>query len=346
MEIHQRIAHYTSHYRLSDIHLRSGQVASIRVDGEIQSFEEDLVAPETLREFIDFHLAESDLTESFQQEKDADLAIEVDGVRYRANFYMTANGEAVVLRKIESEIPSMEKLGLPPVVNQVAQEKNGLVLVTGPTGSGKSTSLAAMIDQLNRERRSNIITIEDPIEFIHQNQQCIVSQRELGRDTVSFGRALRASLREDPDIILVGEMRDLETIQLALTAAETGHLVFGTLHTNGAPSTINRIIDVFPPSQQDQVRAQLAQTLRMVMTQRLHRRRDGEGRVASFEIMTANNAVKNLIREGKIHQLYSTMQTARAEGMMTMETSIQALVAAGTITPVADLPSAGGVSTF
>lgn len=335
MEIHQRISHYTTQFKLSDIHLRAGQPASIRVDGEIQSFADDRISAQALSQFVDHHLDDAGLLDSFRREKDADLAIVVEAVRYRANFYVTSSGLAVVLRKIESEIPSMEQLGLPSVVSRVSQSKNGLVLVTGPTGSGKSTSLAAMIDQLNRERHGNIITIEDPIEFIHQNQNCIVSQRELGRDTISFGRALRASLREDPDIILVGEMRDLETIQLALTAAETGHLVFGTLHTNGAPSTINRIIDVFPPSQQDQVRAQLAQTLRMVMTQRLHRKRGGRGRIASFEIMTANSAVMNLIREGKIHQLYSSMQTGRAEGMVTMEASIQALVAAGEIEPLA-----------
>ena len=329
MQIHQRIHHYTTQYDLSDIHLRADQPIAIRIDGEIETFTDDVAASEALQEFIRFHLQEAQLVDEFASNRDADLAIVVEGIRYRANFYMTSRGEAVVLRKIESEIPTMGQLGLPPVVNRVAESKNGLVLVTGPTGSGKSTSLAAMIGQLNADRKANIITIEDPIEFIHENRQSIVSQREIGRDTISFGRALRASLREDPDIILVGEMRDLETIQLALTAAETGHLVFGTLHTNGAPSTINRIIDVFPPSQQDQVRAQLAQSLRMVMTQKLHRRKGGKGRVASFEIMTANNAVMNLIREGKIHQLYSTMQTARAEGMITMEASEQQLMAEG-----------------
>ncbi len=344
MKIHQRIAHYTREYDLSDIHLRAGEALSIRIDGEISSFDDDIVTVDDLAAFIDFHLSDADLLQSFSEEKDADLAIVVEDVRYRANFYMAASGQAVVMRKIESTIPTMDKLGLPDVVNRVSQAENGLILVTGPTGSGKSTSLAAMIDRINRERRGNIITIEDPIEYIHQNQQCIVSQRELGRDTISFARALRASLREDPDIILVGELRDLDTIQLAMTAAETGHLVFGTLHTNGAPSTINRIIDVFPSSQQDQVRIQLAQTLRMVMTQRLHRKRGGAGRVASFEIMTANNAVQNLIREGKIHQLYSAMQTGRADGMVTMEASIQHLVASGLIDPPVEMISSQ--STF
>jgi Tfp pilus assembly protein, pilus retraction ATPa se PilT len=227
----------------------------------------------------------------------------------------------------------MEELALPEVVEQISQAENGLILVTGPTGSGKSATLAAMINQINHQRHANIITIEDPIEYIHTNHNCIVSQRELGRDTVSFARALRASLREDPDIILVGEMRDHETIQLALTAAETGHLVFGTLHTSGAPNTINRIIDVFPSAQQGQIRAQLSQSIRMIITQRLHKRSDGSGRVASFEIMTANSAVQNLIREQKIHQLYSVMQTSRNEGMITMEYSIQELVSRGVIGP-------------
>ncbi len=331
VKLHQQISYYTAHYALSDIHLHANRPLSIRVDGEIESFPDAVVSAKSLKIFIDYHLDVAGLSTVFQQQKDADLAVVIDDVRYRANFYLTASGNAVVLRRIEAEIPTFEQLGLPTVVSRIAQSENGLVLVTGPTGSGKSTSLAAMIDQINGERHGNIITIEDPIEFIHRNRSCIVSQREVGRDTVSFSRALRASLREDPDIILVGEMRDLETIQLALTAAETGHLVFGTLHTNGAPSTINRIIDVFPSAQQDQIRAQLAQTLRMVMTQRLHRRKDGKGRVASFEIMTANSAVQNLIREGKVHQLYSAIQTARGEGMVTMEVSIQALRAQGKI---------------
>ncbi len=222
-------------------------------------------------------------------------------------------------------------LGLPPVARDVIELENGLILVTGPTGSGKSTTLAAMIDRINRTRHEHIITIEDPIEFIHQNQKCVVSQREVKRDTLSFSSALRASLREDPDVILVGELRDLETIQLALTAAETGHLVFGTLHTSGAPNTINRIIDVFPPQQQDQVRAQLSQSLRLVMTQRLLKRKDAPGRIGAFEVMTCNPAVRNLIRENKVFQIPSVMQMARGEGMMTMEASLQQLVQSGQI---------------
>ncbi|MBT4130651.1 MAG: PilT/PilU family type 4a pilus ATPase [Candidatus Marinimicrobia bacterium] len=334
MNLQQKIANYTEQYALSDLHIHSDKPISIRVDGEIITFDEDQTEAAQLESFVNQQLQQVGMLDEFQQQKDADLAIEIGSYRYRANFYHISTGLAVVMRKIDTEIPSMELLGLPEIVHQISESENGLILVTGPTGSGKSTSLAAMIDKINGERQANIITIEDPIEFIHPNKRSIVSQREVGRDTISFSRALRASLREDPDVILVGEMRDLETIQLALTAAETGHLVFGTLHTNGAPSTINRIIDVFPPTQQDQVRAQLSQALRMVMTQRLHRKREGKGRVASFEIMVVNNAVRNLVREQKIHQLHSVMQTARAEGMMTMDASIQSLVSKGEIDPV------------
>jgi twitching motility protein PilT len=335
LNLQEKIEQYTQQYALSDFHIHADRPMSIRVDGKIVTFEEDQISAEALQTFVDHHLQLADMQSEFEQQKDADLAIEIGSYRYRANCYQTSKGVAIVMRKIEVDIPSMDQLGLPEIVEKISESENGLVLVTGPTGSGKSTSLAAMIDKINRTRQANIITIEDPIEFIHASQQSIVSQREVGRDTVSFSRALRASLREDPDVILVGEMRDLETIQLALTAAETGHLVFGTLHTNGAPSTINRIIDVFPPSQQDQVRAQLSQALRMVMTQRLHRKRGGRGRVASFEVMLLNNAVRNLIREQKVHQLHSVMQTARAEGMITMDASIQGLVAEGKIDFVA-----------
>ncbi len=331
MDLNQRIEYYTRNYTLSDLHIHADQPLSIRVDGEILRMEEDRVPAATLRTFIQQQLQQAGLGKSYQQQKDVDLAIVVAGIRFRANCYLTAAGEAMVLRRIETTIPGFDALGLPAVVNRIAQSENGLILVTGPTGSGKSTTLAAMIDRINSERHGNIITIEDPIEFVHSSRSCIVSQREVGRDAISFGRALRASLREDPDIILVGEMRDLETMQLALTAAETGHLVLGTLHTNGAPSTINRVIDLFPSAQQDQVRSQLAQSLRMVMTQRLHRRKGGKGRVASFEIMTRSDAVSNLIREGKIQQLHSTIQMARAEGMQTMESSIQMLVSQGVI---------------
>ena len=321
---------YVAAHKLSDIHFHENEPVSIRVDGVIQTFPDDVLTQAEMKEFIEQELTKEQQIE-FMQHLDADLAVEAGNVRFRVNLFKTSRGLAAVLRKIETQIPAFDVLGLPPVARDVIELENGLILVTGPTGSGKSTTLAAMIDRINRTRHEHIITIEDPIEFIHQNQKCVVSQREVKRDTLSFSAALRASLREDPDVILVGELRDLETIQLALTAAETGHLVFGTLHTSGAPNTINRIIDVFPPQQQDQVRAQLSQSLRLVMTQRLLKRKDAPGRIGAFEVMTCNPAVRNLIRENKVFQIPSVMQMARGEGMMTMEASLQQLVQSGQI---------------
>lgn len=329
----ERIAHYVAQHKLSDIHLHEGRPAAIRVDGEIVSFAEDLVSAAEMRQLADAILT-PEMRERFERTHDVDLAIEVEDGRYRVNLFQTMRGLGAVMRKIESVIPRMDILGLPPVARDILNVENGLVLVTGPTGSGKSTTLAAMIDQINQQRHAHILTVEDPIEYVHFDKKSVVSQREVGRDTVSFATALRAALREDPDVILVGELRDLETIQLALTAAETGHLVFGTLHTSGAPNTINRIIDVFPPQQQDQVRAQLSQSLRLVMTQRLLKKKSQPGRVAAFEIMTCNPAIRNLIRENKVFQIPSVMQTARAEGMMTMEFSLQTLAQTGVIDPV------------
>ena len=330
MTIEERVSAYTGEHPLSDLHIHAGRAFSIRVTGEIMTFSDDVVAEDELSEFINTHLESDEMRSAFANEREADLAIEIDGRRYRANFFYTSTGQAVVMRKIEEEIPSMSDLNLPPVVQDMANQPNGLILVTGPTGSGKTTSLAAMIDHINEHRKEHILTIEDPIEYIHHNKESIVAQREVGRDTKSFANALRAALREDPDVILVGELRDLETIQLALTAAETGHLVFGTLHTSGAPNTINRIIDVFPPEQQGQVRSQISQSLRMVMTQKLFRKIGG-GRIAAFEVMVCNPAVRNLIRENKIFQIESIMQTARADGMITMDAAIQQL--AGQVSP-------------
>ena len=249
------------------------------------------------------------------------------------NAFQEDNKFALILRKIDTKVPNFDDLNLPAYIRTVPTLETGLVLVTGPTGSGKSTTLASLIDVINSTQKGHIITIEDPVEFKHASKSCVVSQREVGRDTKSFLSALRASLREDPDVILVGELRDLETIQLALTAAETGHLVFGTLHTNSAPSTITRIIDVFPPSQQEQVRSQLSSTLRCVLTQRLIKRVDEAGRVAAFELMICNTAIRNLIRENKIFQIPNIMQTARAEGMISMENSIKTLIMENKISP-------------
>jgi twitching motility protein PilT len=292
--------------------------------------DEDIVSSAELREFANDTLNE-DQKSYLEEVRDIDLAIEMGSCRFRANFFYTADGLSAVLRKIEAEIPTMEQFKLPQVAQDIANKSSGLVLVTGPTGSGKSTSLAAMIGNINHTQNGHIITIEDPIEYVHHADKCIVSQREVGRDAKSFASALRAALREDPDVILVGELRDKETIQLALTAAETGHLVFATLHTSGAPNTINRIIDVFPAGQQNQIRAQLSQSLQMVITQRLFKRTDKDGRIAAFEVMACNAAVRNLIREGKIHQITNAMQTAKAEGMVTMDNAIEKLVSTGKI---------------
>lgn len=326
----ERIVRYSGHHKLSDFHFHAGRPAAIRVDGEIISFANDIVSNAEMTAFL-AEILTPEARQRFERQHDLDMALEIHGTRYRVNLFQTMRGIGAVLRQIEVSIPSMEALGLPRVARDMLTQENGLVLVTGPTGSGKSTTLAAMIDQINQNRAGHIITVEDPIEYVHVDKRCVVSQREVGRDTISFSAALRAALREDPDVILVGELRDLETIQLALTAAETGHLVFGTLHTSGAPNAINRIIDVFPPQQQDQVRAQLSQSLRLVMTQRLLKRKDQPGRVAAFEVMTCNPAVRNLIRDNKVFQIPSIMQTARAEGMVTMDLSLQALVQAGQI---------------
>lgn len=330
MEIVDKALHYVANYKLSDLHLHVNEPVAIRVDGEIQSFDDDVVTQVDFDAFIKNWLTQEQRIK-FMESFDADLAVESGDYRFRVNLFKTAQGLAAVMRKIESEIPSFDSLGLPAVARDVIEQENGLILVTGPTGSGKSTTLAAMIDRINRHRYGHIITIEDPIEFVHHAQKSVISQREVSRDTLSFASALRASLREDPDVILVGELRDLETIQLALTAAETGHLVFGTLHTSGAPNTINRIIDVFPPQQQDQVRAQLSQSLRLVMTQRLLKRKGGVGRIGAFEVMTCNPAVRNLIRENKVFQIPSVMQMARGEGMITMDASLQQLAQTGQI---------------
>ena len=324
------IERYNEEYQFSDIHLKEDKPIMLRIDGDMMIPDEGVVSSAELREFANDTLNEGQKSR-LEEVRDVDLAIEIGPCRFRANFFYTADGLSAVLRKIETEIPSMAQLNLPHVMQSMAEKPNGLVLVTGPTGSGKSTSLAAIIDAINSNKQGHILTIEDPIEYIHHAKNCSISQREMGRDAESFASALRASLREDPDVILVGEMRDLETIQLALTAAETGHLVFGTLHTSGAPNTINRIIDVFPAEQQGQVRAQLSQSLQMVVTQKLFKKSDGEGRVAAFEVMVCNHAVRNLIREGKIFQIESIMQTARGEGMVTMDKAIEELVSTGKI---------------
>jgi len=316
--------------KISDIHLRGGSDIACRIMGDIVIQKNSKIENKDIDEILKKNCSEEEI-KIFNIKKELDCAIMLGELRFRANFYKTLKGSAAVLRRVETTIPQMDNLNLPPILYELIDAHKGLVLVTGPTGSGKSTTLAAIINQINETRSSNIITIEDPVEFIHTDKKSIVSQREVGKQTESFAKALKVALWDDPDVILVGELRDLETIGMALTAAETGHLVFGTLHTSGAPNTINRIIDVFPPEQQGQIRAQLAESLKMVVTQKLFKKKDGSGRVGAFEVMVCNSAIKNLIRESKIHQIPSVMQTSQREGMITMEKSIEDLVGTGVI---------------
>ena len=316
--------------KISDFHIRSGWPLAYRQTGEIHKIPDVMVKAQDLQDLISTNCNEIEM-KKFKDTHELDSSVTLSGLRFRANFYKTIHGPAAVLRRVESVIPSMEQFDLPPVLYDIIDMHKGLVLVTGPTGSGKSTTLAAIVNEINKTRTSNIITVEDPVEFIHKDLKSIVSHREVGKQTQTFATALKAALREDPDVILVGEMRDLETVSLALTAAETGHLVFGTLHTSGAPSTINRIIDVFPPEQQAQIRAQISTSLKMVVTQRLLKTKDGQGRCGAFEVMKCTPPIQNLIREAKIHQIPSIMQTAVKEGMITMTKSLEELVKAGKI---------------
>jgi twitching motility protein PilT len=318
--------------KISDFHLRAGSIMAYRQNGEIVKVNEVTVSAQDLKDLLSMNCNEVELNR-FEETHELDTAIMLSGLRFRANFYKTINGPAAVLRRVESKIPNMEDFNLPPALYDIIDYHKGLVLITGPTGSGKSTTLAAIVNEINKTKTHNILTVEDPVEFIHKDEKSIISHREVGKQTQSFANALRAALREDPDVILVGELRDLETVSLALTAAETGHLVFGTLHTSGAPATINRIIDVFPPDQQEQIRAQISTSLKMVVTQRLLKTKDGQGRCAAFEIMKCTPPVQNLIREAKIHQIPSVMQTSVRDGMITMDKSIESLVQSGKINP-------------
>ena len=318
--------------KISDFHLRAGAPMAYRQTGEIVKVADTPVTAQDLKDLIAMNCNEKEVLK-FEKTHELDSAVMLSGLRFRANFYKTINGPAAVLRRVESKIPDMSAFDLPQSLYDVVDMHKGLVLVTGPTGSGKSTTLAAIINEINKTRTANIITVEDPVEFIHKDARSIVSHREIGKQTESFASALKAALREDPDVIMVGEMRDLETVGLALTAAETGHLVFGTLHTSGAPETINRIIDVFPPEQQSQIRAQISTSLKMVVTQRLLKTKDCQGRVGAFEIMKCTPPIQNLIREAKIHQIPSVMQTAVRDGMITMDKSLEELVKSGKIDP-------------
>jgi twitching motility protein PilT len=319
--------------RASDLHITAGAKPTVRVRGRLVALDEfPVLTPTDTREVI-YSILGNDQRQRLENDWQVDLAYTIPNrARFRVNAYFQRSAIGAAFRLIPSEILSVEELGLPPIVHEMTKKPRGFVLVTGPTGSGKSTSLAAMIDEINEQREEHILTIEDPIEFLHRHKNCVVNQRELGSDAQTFALALRAALRQDPDVILVGEMRDLETISTALTAAETGHLVFATLHTQDTPQTIDRIIDVFPPHQQHQVRVQLSVALQGIITQTLLPTADGSGRCVATEVLMPTPAVRNLIREGKTHQIYSVLQTSASAGMQTMDSSLASLVRAGKIT--------------
>jgi len=318
----------------SDLHLISGQPPALRVDGELERITgQAVLTQDTLQPLLHEILPESKM-EQFESTGDVDFGYEIAGLaRFRSNLFNHKYGIGAVFRKIPSTVLTAEDLGLPPILTRAAMLKKGLVLVTGPTGSGKSTTLAAMVDYANKNRKDHILTVEDPIEFVHQSQGCIVNHREVGLHTMTFASALRGALREDPDIILVGEMRDLETISLAVEAAATGHLVFGTLHTENAAKTVDRIVEVFPHGEQPQIRNTLSTALRVVVAQNLFKRIDKKGRCAALEILVCTPAVGNLIRDAKTVQIASVMQTGKAVGMQTLDDAIQELLTKKWISP-------------
>jgi len=317
----------------SDLHMVAGSQPVLRIRGEMERVKYKVLADDEVTSML-YEIAPEEKIKVFEETGDIDFAYEIPGLaRYRANFFRQRNGVGAVFRLIPSTVLTAEQLGLPSVITQLATLQKGLVLVTGPTGSGKSTTLAAIIDYANKHRKDHIITVEDPIEFVHQSQGCIVNHREVGRHTRSFATALRAALREDPDIILVGEMRDLETIQLAIEAAATGHLVFGTLHTQSAAKTVDRIIDVFPANQQEQIRSTLSESLKAVVAQTLFKRVDVKGRCAALEILICTPACANLIRENKTFQIPSVIQTGRKYGMQSLDNTIEELLKKGWISP-------------
>ena len=318
----------------SDLHLTAATPPVARVHGDLVQLEGcPILDADTTRSLL-YRILTTEQQKRLEIDRQLDFSYGVPGLaRFRVNVYVQRETLAAAFRVVPHELKTLEELGLPPGLKMFAELPRGLVLVTGPTGSGKSTTLAALIDEINRTRAEHIITIEDPIEFLHRHKRCIVNQRELGPDATSFADALRGALRQDPDVILLGEMRDLETISTALTAAETGHLVFGTLHTQSAPGTIDRIVDVFPAAQQDQVRTQIAGTLQGVVTQSLVPTADGQGRVAALEILLPDDAIRNLIRQAKVEQIYSYMQTGSRTGMQTMEQALADLTVRQVITP-------------
>ncbi len=330
MDITELLAFSVQH-DASDLHLSTGTPPSIRVDGDVRKLNIPAFDAKDVNALV-YDIMNDRQRKEYEENLEVDFSFEVPNLaRFRVNAFNQNRGPAAVFRTIPSKILSLDDLGCPEIFREISDTPRGLVLVTGPTGSGKSTTLAAMVDYINKNKHDHILTIEDPIEFVHENQKCLINQREVHRDTLSFSAALRSALREDPDVILVGEMRDLETIRLAMTAAETGHLVFGTLHTTSAPKTIDRIIDVFPGEEKSMVRSMLSESLRAVISQTLIKKVGG-GRVAAHEIMIGVPAIRNLIREDKIAQMYSAIQTGMQHGMQTMDQCLQNLVNRGMIT--------------
>ncbi len=317
----------------SDLHLCAGTVPRLRIYGKLEKVDDNILTKDVVHDML-YEILTDENKARFEENKEIDFSIELEQVgRFRVNTFYQRRGEGASFRLIPDKIKSIKELGLPVIVEDLARSERGLILVTGPTGSGKTTTLAAMIDLINKEQYNHIISIEDPIEFVHEDKNCLVNQREVGFHTNSFSIALRSALREDPDIILVGEMRDLETISMTLTAAETGHVVFATLHTNSAPQTIDRIVDVFPPHQQAQIRTQLSGALKGVISQTLIPLADGTGRVCAVEIMTATSAIKNLIREGKTQQMSGVIQTSAKDGMQSLDQTLRNLLMQRKITP-------------
>ena len=344
MDITELLAFSVQH-KASDLHLSSGVSPMIRVDGDVRRINIPALGDKEVSSLV-YDIMNDNQRKDYEQNLEVDFSFEVPNLaRFRVNAFNSNRGPAAVFRTIPSDVLSLEDLGAPEIFKQISDNPRGLVLVTGPTGSGKSTTLAAMVDYINQTKHQHILTIEDPIEFVHDNKLSLINQREVHRDTHSFSNALRSALREDPDVILVGELRDLETIRLAMTAAETGHLVFGTLHTTSAPKTIDRIIDVFPGEEKDMIRSMLSESLRAVISQTLIKKIGG-GRVAAHEIMLATPAIRNLIREDKIAQMYSSIQTGASLGMQTMDQCLTNLVNRGIITHTAAYAKAQDKTQF
>lgn len=329
---------YTKEQGASDLHISTGEPPIIRINGDIRKVDSPPLSKEQVHTML-YDILTDEQRKTFEEKKEIDFAVDFKGIaRFRVNAFYQSRGEGIVFRTIPSNMMMLEELGLPKILAELTEKTKGLILVTGPTGSGKSTTLAAMIDHINRHKKCHIITIEDPIEFVYEPELSLINQRELGVHTYSFANALRSALREDPDVILVGEMRDLDTISLAMTAAETGHLVFGTLHTSSAAETVDRVIDVFPAEQQSQIRTMFAKSIQAVVCQTLLKKKDGTGRIAALEIMIGTPAIRNLIRESKGAQIPGLMQTGSKSGMQTMDAALVELYRKGVVSKIEVTP--------